>query len=70
MKKKKKRKEEDSWKSMKNNGDVDGGDEEFDGGYDDGVREVADFETEMWDRFDGAGFWRAPSQREDSNGIK
>ncbi|KAL6966687.1 hypothetical protein U1Q18_032473 [Sarracenia purpurea var. burkii] len=23
-----------------------------------------DFETEMWDRFRGTGFWRSPSQRE------
>lgn len=37
----------------------------FDGEDDDGVREAADFETEMWDRFYGTGFWRTPSQREE-----
>lgn len=47
-------------------GAYDDGDEEEHGGEDDGrVREVADFETEMWDRFYGAGFWRTPSQREE-----
>ncbi|XP_049409738.1 uncharacterized protein LOC125872960 [Solanum stenotomum] len=69
----KKKKEEDSWKSMKNNKNVylgaydedDGDREKFDGEDDDGVREAADFETEMWDRFYGAGFWRTLSQREE-----
>lgn len=68
----KKKKQEDSSKSMKNNknillgayDDVGDGEKKFDGRDEDGVREAADFETEMWDRFYGAGFWRAPSQRE------
>lgn len=65
-----KKKEEDSWKAMKKNkSDLLGvyNEEEFDGEDDgdyDGVREAADFETEMWDRFYGAGFWRTPSQKE------
>lgn len=71
---KKKKKEEDSWKSMKNNKNVylgayddDDNDDQkkFDGEADNGVREAADFETEMWDRFYGAGFWRTLSQREE-----
>ncbi|CAN4099055.1 unnamed protein product [Withania somnifera] len=57
-----------SWKSMKNNKKFDGGDKKkkFDGeDDDDGVRDVADFEMEMWDQFYGAGFWRTPSYREE-----
>ncbi|MCD9646614.1 hypothetical protein HAX54_036615 [Datura stramonium] len=74
----KKKKQEDSWKSMKNNKNIlfgaydddDDDDKKFDGKDDDGLREAADFETEMWDRFYGAGFWRAPSQREEDEQKK
>ncbi|KAJ8559694.1 hypothetical protein K7X08_003752 [Anisodus acutangulus] len=63
---KKKKKDEDLWKSMKNNnknGFI--GEYGNDDGDDDGVREVVEFETEMWDRFYRAGFWRTPSQRQE-----
>ncbi|KAK9280357.1 hypothetical protein L1049_014046 [Liquidambar formosana] len=32
----------------------------------DGMKEAADLEKEMWDRFCGTGFWRSPSQRGES----
>lgn len=30
-----------------------------------GENDVVDWDSEMWDRFDGAGFWRSASQRSD-----
>ncbi|KAL1098151.1 hypothetical protein V6Z11_D05G081000 [Gossypium hirsutum] len=34
--------------------------------HDDSCARAVDFEQKMWDRFRGAGFWRSPSQREET----
>lgn len=37
-----------------------------DAGDCDGANEAVDLDKEMWDRFYGTGFWRSPSQRDQS----